>query len=87
MLVIELPAEPVLSVRYVMTVGPKPVKLNPNRKLLERIKKIQNGQSRISRQRQKFISGMPIYRMTPDELQHKRDYIEEWHDRIRENTV
>ena len=85
MLVIEL-ADMDLNTHMVLRVVASPV-ITPNLKLLTKIRKRKKTQSAISRKRQRFISGMPDYQISPDELHLKRAYIEEWHHRIRENQV
>jgi hypothetical protein len=71
-------------IRHLTDWSPTP-EFVPTPELLAQAKKIRSRQSEHSRKRQNFITGMSAYRLSNDELSHRREYIEEWHIRISEN--
>jgi hypothetical protein len=78
---------PSLNVRHVIDYRPAP-RILPNE---EALKKLHSGrrsksgikQSEHSKKRQNFITGMDADRMSPHEQRLRREYMEEWHARMR----
>lgn len=82
---IELPASLAgLRISRLLDWSPAPI-IKPNHELLRKLNARRSRQSEISRQRQQFITGVSVYRMTKEELESKLAYIEEWHLRMQEN--
>lgn len=87
---VDLPRSARPHARHLLDWSPAP-ELHPDPELLNKLKKgrrsVRNGvaQSEISRQRQAFITGMNIYRMSGDEREAKARYIEEWQVRAVSN--
>lgn len=83
---IQLPSD-IKSLRTVHLLNWNPSEpIAPNPQLLKKLNKTRRKQTASSRNRQNFITGMSIYRMSKEELTLKRLYIEEWHHRIKENV-